>query len=166
MKSLYIIRHAKSSWADISEPDFERSLNERGKKDAPMMAKRLVDRKINIDTFISSPATRAKKTCGYFCSAYKSSPDHIIYVAELYHASVETFYAVISKLDNKIKHAAVFSHNPGITDFVNTLCKEAQIDNMPTCAIFAVSAPVEAWKDFRQSEKQFLFFDYPKHDLN
>ena len=62
MKTLYIIRHAKSSWGDFSLPDFERPLNERGKKDAPEMAKRLLDKKINIDAFVSSPAKRAKST--------------------------------------------------------------------------------------------------------
>ena len=70
MKTLLIVRHAKSSWENSGEPDFERDLNERGKKEAPEMATRLLDKKIAIDIFISSPARRAKKTCKAFCKVF------------------------------------------------------------------------------------------------
>ena len=66
MKTLFIIRHAKSSWDIATLNDFDRSLNERGKKDAPIMAQRLLDKKITIDSFVSSPAKRAKKNCRIF----------------------------------------------------------------------------------------------------
>ena len=70
MKSLIIVRHAKSSW-DLSVPnDFDRTLNERGKKDAPAAAKRLLKRGVQIDAFISSPAVRAKKTAKYFIKEF------------------------------------------------------------------------------------------------
>ena len=65
-KILLLVRHAKSSWEIGTLSDFERSLNERGKKDAPMMAKRLIDKKIKIDAFVASPAKRAKKTAELF----------------------------------------------------------------------------------------------------
>ena len=67
MRQLLLIRHAKSDWGDFSLPDFDRPLNERGKRDAPVMAQRLLDKKITIDAFVSSPAKRAKKNSQSFC---------------------------------------------------------------------------------------------------
>jgi phosphohistidine phosphatase len=164
MKRLLVIRHAKSSWDLSTLTDFERPLNERGKKDAPVMAQRLLDRKINIDVFISSPAKRAKKTAEFFCKAYNRNTDQIIFIPALYHASVSTFYEVVCQLNNAYNCAAVFSHNPGITEFVNLLSEAEKIANMPTCGVFAIQINTTAWKDFSLSKKDLLFFDYPKAD--
>lgn len=163
MKTLYIIRHAKSSWADTSISDFDRPLNERGKKDAPAMAEKLLDKKLKIDAFISSPAKRAKKTCIEFCKIYEADKDNIILVNELYNAAANNFYEIIAGLDDKFKRVAIFSHNPGITDFVNSLIPSVNIDNMPTCAVFAVETYIQNWADFKTSTRKFLFLDYPKH---
>lgn len=162
MKKLYMVRHAKSSWGDFTTPDFDRPLNDRGKKDAPEMAKRLLDKKTVLDVFISSPAKRAKSTCNAFCKVYDRHKEEIVLIDALYHASVETFNRVVSAIDDKFKSAAIFSHNPGITDFVNTLVKDVHIDNMPTCAIFAVEIEGDSWAEFLSSTKKFLFVDYPK----
>ena len=75
-----------------------------------------------------------------------------------------TFYEVISGLDDNTNSAIIFSHNPGITDFANTLTN-VHIDNMPTCGVFAVSANTGKWAEFKGIEKKFLFFDYPKNPL-
>lgn len=162
MKKLYMVRHAKSSWGDFTTPDFDRPLNDRGKKDAPEMAQRLSDKNIVIDVFVSSPAKRAKSTCKAFCKVYGREKEEIVFINELYHASVETFNKVVSTIDDRFQSAAVFSHNPGITDFVNSLVKEVQIDNMPTCGIFAVEIEAGSWKDFLSANKKFLFVGYPK----
>ena len=162
MKTLLLIRHGKSSWDDISQSDFERPLNERGKTDAPKMAARLRKRDIKIDAFISSPAKRAKKTAEYFIKEFDEKTDDIILVSALYDAGTNNFSDTVKDIDDKYKSAAIFSHNPGITDFANQLVDKANIDNMPTCSIFAVKADVEKWKDFSKAKKEFLFFDYPK----
>lgn len=161
MKTVVLIRHAKSSWGDPSVIDFERPLNERGKKDAPIMAGRMKERKIQPDLFISSPAKRAKKTAKLFTEVFKAGEKDIVYKSELYHPDPTTFYEVIEATDNNIATIAVFSHNPGITYFVNELT-EVKIDDMPTCSIFALEADCSKWKDFRKAKKKFLFFDYPK----
>ena len=166
MKKLFIIRHAKSDWGDFTLPDFERPLNERGKADAPVMAKRLLSKKIKIDAFISSPARRAKKTCKLFCKEFHIDDNEIIFIEKLYNAQVEIFFETILSLDNKYEQVAIFAHNPGVTDFANRLCKNVHIDEMPTCSIFAVEADITDWKKFKQSEKSFLFFDYPKNLIN
>ncbi len=163
-KTLFLIRHAKSSWDNISLSDFERPLNERGKIDAPKMASRLKKRNIEIDSFISSPAKRAKKTAEYFIKEFGEKADDIILVSALYDAGTNNFSDTIKDIDDKYKSAAIFSHNPGITAFANQLIDKANIDNMPTCSVFAIKADVEKWKDFSRAKKEFLFFDYPKKE--
>ena len=164
MKTLLLVRHAKSSWDDFSLSDFERPLNERGKNDAPKMGKRLRKKKVKIDAFVSSPAKRAKKTAQYFIKEFDRKEDEIIFISSLYDASVSDFNAAIKTIDDKYDNIAIFSHNPGITQFANELVSGADIDNMPTCSVFAVKADTDKWKDFSKSKKEFLFFDYPKKE--
>lgn len=160
MKSLIIVRHAKSSWENITD-DFNRPLNERGKNDAPEMAKRLVMEKIKIDIFISSPAKRAKKTARLFMHEFQRSEDDLVLIPELYNASVAVFYNVAAGLDQTHNTVTIFAHNPGVTDFVNSL-STFKIDDMPTCGIFAIKIHSDTWKDFETAHKEFWFFNYPK----
>ncbi|RYY56490.1 MAG: histidine phosphatase family protein [Chitinophagaceae bacterium] len=161
MKQLLLVRHAKSSWADFSVADFDRPLNERGKRDAPVMAARLLEKKIPIDLFVSSPAKRARKTAEIFCKSYGRDKDLIHFIDELYLAEPPVFFEVISRLPDAHKSIALFSHNNGITDFANQLTS-ARIDELPTCGIFAIKADIRSWKDFRNAPKEFWFTDYPK----
>jgi len=160
LKQLFIIRHAKSDQSFFGN-DFERPLNERGRSDAPAMSKRLLDKKYKIDALISSPAVRAKKTAESFAETLKMPSTEIIFVSALYHAAMEVFYGVVCGLPDEMSVVAVFSHNPRISYFVNSLT-ETKVDNMPTCSIFAVSADITAWSGFNKAKKEFLFFDYPK----
>ena len=162
MKTLLLIRHAKSSWEEPGLGDFERPLNDRGKKDAPEMAQRLKNKKVEVDHFVTSPAKRAYKTAKIFAEAYNVKKDQIQQEKQLYLADPEEFKNIIASLDNAHKTVAIFSHNPGITEFANSLTT-VRIDNMPTCSIFAVVADVEEWKDFDSANKRLLFFDYPKN---
>lgn len=162
-KTLLVIRHAKSSWEPGTLNDFERPLNERGKKDAPAMAQRLKERNISIDAFVASPAKRAKKTAELFTEAVGRNKEDVLFISKLYHADTATFFEVAEALTDDLNTVAIFSHNPGITDFVNLLTKEVRLDNMPTCGIFAVQLNDPSWKNFRKAGKTFLFFDYPKN---
>ena len=161
IKQLLLIRHAKSSWDDISISDFDRPLSNRGKSDAPVMAHRLLDKKVAIDVFITSPAKRAKKTTTIFANEYKAGKDEIILRPELYGAAEDVFYEVISTTNDELNSIAIFSHNPGITGFANLLTN-TRIDNIPTCGIFAVKIECKHWTDFKEAKKEFWFFDYPK----
>ncbi|HKH62048.1 MAG TPA: histidine phosphatase family protein [Flavitalea sp.] len=161
MKTVLLIRHAKSSWGDLNLPDLERPLNDRGKADAPKMAKRIFNKEINIDTFISSPAKRAKKTAEIFAERYGLKKSDVILVPELYHANDPIYFGTISNAPAKSDSIAIFSHNPGITEFANRLT-ETRVDNMPTCSIFAVTADIKDWAEFEQAPKKLSFFDFPK----
>lgn len=126
-----------------------------------MMAKRLIDRQIKIDAFVSSPAKRAKKTAEIFAKEFDIKKEKIKFIEELYLASPQAFFDVISNLDDKYETVALFSHNDGITNFANQLT-ETRIDEIPTCGIFGVSIDIKSWKEFQEAEKSFWFYDAPK----
>lgn len=164
MKTLILVRHAKSSWDETGLSDSERPLNERGQKDAPEMAKRLYKKGLKIDRFVSSPAERAFRTARYFAKAFEVKKGDIQVEKSLYGALPSQFEKVVASLSDKDNVVTFFSHNPGITDYANTLTN-VRTDNIPTCGVFAVQAEVESWKGFAKAEKKFLFYDYPKNPL-
>jgi phosphohistidine phosphatase len=161
MKQLLVIRHAKSSWSNSVIDDFDRPLNERGNNDALRMAKLLSEKKIKVDAIIASTANRAFTTAVYFAKELGLKKINIKGYDKLYHAPSHVYYDIIEDLDDDLNSIAIFAHNPGITDFVNSL-SEAQIDNMPTCGIFAIKVPIKNWNEFRAAEKSFWFFESPK----
>ena len=129
------------------------------------MAKRLISKQIKIDAFVASPAKRAKKTAELFAKEYGLPAEEIIFIPSLYHAAPPTFYEVVAQLPDKFDTVAMFSHNPGITEFVNTLTSGIRIDNMPTCSVFAVKIKTQSWDSMEKADKEFWFFDYPKGEL-
>jgi phosphohistidine phosphatase len=161
MKTLLIVRHAKSSWDNANVSDIDRPLNDRGKRDAPAMAGRLIKAGVHIDRFVSSPAKRARQTAEFFIREFGRKEKEIVFIPGLYHAPVQTFKEVLATLDDKDASVALFSHNPGITEFANIL-SSVKLDNMPTCAVFAVKSEVDRWNEFISAGPQFWFFDYPK----
>lgn len=163
MKQLFVVRHAKSSWDHIGLTDFERPLNKRGKHDAPDMAKRVWDNGVRVDGIISSPANRALSTAEIFAERFGFTKKDILKLDRLYHADVQTFYDVISKeIPEHWNHVILFSHNPGITHFVNST-QLVMLDNMPTCGVFGFEADCKTWKQLETSPKKFILFDYPKN---
>jgi phosphohistidine phosphatase len=162
MKRIIAVRHAKASNPDYGQKDFDRPLADRGKKDAKDMGAKLYGEGIVIDRFVTSPAKRARSTCKAFVQEYNRLKEEIINAEKLYNAPMSAFYEIIEKLDNSNDNVAVFAHNPGITDFVNSLCEDVHVDDMPTCAVFSVEADIADWKDFKRAKKTFIFFEYPK----
>lgn len=144
--------------------DFDRPLNERGKKDAPLMAKRLKDKDIKVDLFVSSPAKRARRTAKLFAEEWKVGKEDIRLMDALYLSGFTTFQQTVASLPKEADTIALFSHNPGITVYANSLTN-VRIDDMPTCSLYAVSADVNSWEEFEKAEKKFLFFDYPKNPI-
>ncbi|HEY4934992.1 MAG TPA: histidine phosphatase family protein [Puia sp.] len=161
MKTLILVRHAKSSHSFGLSSDFDRPLNDRGFREAADMGKKLFKKKILIDQFVSSPAARAKTTAELIVAEYGRKLKEILYIPTLYNAAQENFIEVIQKLDDTHSHVALFSHNPGITDFASSLTN-THISHMPTCSVFAVTSPIDYWKDFAKAEKSYLFFYKPE----
>lgn len=162
MKTLLLIRHAKSSWANPDQSDFERPLNDRGLHDAPLMAQRLQKHRLRPDLFISSTAERARQTTNLMVQEWKEKQQpQIAFAEQLYLAPPEVIEETLSKVDNRYSCVALVAHNPGITDFVNQLT-HVRTDNMPTCAVYAVRVHTNDWKNLATAKKEFLLFDYPK----
>lgn len=163
MKTLYIVRHAKSSWSDPLADDFDRPLNERGKRDAPRMGKRLKEKGILPSLIISSPAKRARSTARRIAKELKYKKDDIKEDRKLYHAEEEVILDVIRKLKDKHNSVMLFGHNPGLTNFVNSLQdKEFDLDNLPTCGIAAFQLKIDSWSEIAWGKGTMVFFDYPK----
>jgi len=163
MKTILIVRHAKSSWENFTVSDELRPLNDRGRKNATEMASRLMSKSITADELISSPAKRALTTAQIFAGGWKMDPKAILIVPALYNAQPEAFTAAIRNAMPAASTIALFSHNPVITDYVNQLTT-TRIDSMPTCAVFAVKSDIGDWTEFQPSGNEFYFFDYPKSD--
>jgi phosphohistidine phosphatase len=163
MKTIFVIRHAKAEQI-FTVNDFERKLTDSGKADATLVASRNVDKLKSIQVFISSPAKRAKTTAQLFAEMVGYHQDNIIYKSELYHAPEFVYYDIITKLDDELSSIILFAHNPGITEFINSL-GVVKIDNMPTSGCFSFTCDTLNWHDFTKAKKQFLHFDYPKMSL-
>ncbi len=164
MKTLLAIRHAKSDWAAPFEKDFDRPLNERGKTDAPKMAKRIADKKCIPDLIISSTANRALTTARLMANEWKLPTNKLIEEPELYHASPNTILKCLKRyITDNANCVAFYCHNPGITEFVNEF-SNLRIDNVPTCGVCAIQW--DSWSDFGKVEGKILFFDYPKNILH
>jgi phosphohistidine phosphatase len=160
MKTLILVRHAKSSHSFGFSSDFDRPLNDRGFREASEMGKKLFKKKIEIDQFVSSPALRAKTTAELFAAEYDRKMKDILLIPTLYQAEPNQFSETISTLPDNCDQVAIFAHNPGITEFASSLTN-TQITQMPTCSVFAVTADISHWNDFAQAEKKFSFFYKP-----
>jgi phosphohistidine phosphatase len=161
MKTLLLLRHANSSLASYNQSDFERPLSTTGKNEVNEIALKIKARNISIDSIISSPAVRTTQTAALFNSGLSDVSIEIEFQESLYNSSPETILEIISAINNKHNTVCVICHNPGITDFINTLSEKIKIDNMPTAGILAVTSTINHWKDFEKAEKKFLFFERP-----
>lgn len=162
MKSLLLNRHAKSSWDNPQYSDFDRPLNDRGERDAPVMAQRLITKQQPIDLILSSPAVRALTTAQVFAEALNIPSDQIRKVDGIYLASTRSLLNIINGLADEFDRVILFGHNPGITDFANYLA-DAQIGNMPTCGIVKINFDTDHWSHVSAGTGVLKFFDYPKN---
>jgi len=164
-RTLIIIRHAKSSWADPLENDFDRPLNDRGKTEAPEMGHELKKENIFPDLIISSPARRTRQTAKRIAKEVEYDAENIKWVEKLYHCTPSVFEEVISGIPKQVKTAFIIAHNPGITEFVNGLTLDFRIDNMPTCGVVGVNFISEDWSNFTIEKRKVFLFVYPgKHE--
>lgn len=161
MKVVYFVRHAKSSWDNPRLSDFERPLNERGRRDAPFMAKLLKSKGVIPDAFVSSPANRALSTAGYFAEAFGVEKAAIQIQEAIYEASPSTILQVLRALPAAWHTIFIFGHNPTFTDLANQFI-EKTIHNLPTCGVVKVEDEVADWKEFGSAKAKATEFYYPK----
>ena len=161
MKILYLIRHAKSSWAEMGKTDFERQLDERGHRDAPRMAELLRGLGVKPDLLVSSTALRALTTAQYFADAFLINNDAIQKEKEIYEATESDVLHIVRGLPNDKNTVFMYGHNPTFTFFANRFSKD-YIDNLPTCGIVKIELNADKWSDFNEKSARSAGFWYPK----
>lgn len=164
MKTLYLVRHAKSSWDDLSMNDLDRPLNTRGKKDAPHMGKLLANMNIKPDLLLSSPAKRAKTTAFAMAEPLGKAKTEVQLNDDLYHASAGELIKVISAVDDSVNSLMLFGHNPGLTFLANRF-SPGIIDNIPTTGVVCFEFYTFKWADMEDADAQLKFFEFPKKSL-
>lgn len=161
MKTLTLIRHAKSSWDDPSLRDFDRPLNKRGHRNAPFMGQILNARGTNFDRVYASPARRAIDTAQYICGELECGADAIEVVPDLYDAGAQELLGLIRGADDAFSSIAVVAHNPGLTHLTNLLA-DAPIVNVPTTGVVSFELDIESWAVVGATAPVACDFDYPK----
>ena len=161
MKTLYLIRHAKSSWKFPELDDFDRPLSKRGKRDAPTMGQRLHQRGIVPDLILCSPAKRTKRTAQAIAKAVDYPASEIKYRQAIYEASAEEMIALLQSVDNSENTVLLVAHNPGLTELANRLTSH-YIDNVVTAGVVAIQFPLTHWEETAEREGQLLWYDFPK----
>lgn len=165
MKTLYLVRHAKSSWADPSLADQKRPLNKRGLRDAPLMGQRLADRKVRVDAIWSSPALRAVQTARHLAHALNYPRKEIQLRDRLYFSVMDELLLEIRSCPDAVQRLLLLGHNPVITECANLLSdcgRETDIESVPTCGIVALEFALSSWLQIGEKKGRMLFFDYPK----
>ena len=161
MLRLTLVRHAKSSWDHPGMRDFERPLNARGLRDAPVMAVRVAELRRLPDRLVSSPALRAISTARVFAARLGVPEDGIALEPRIYDASRRTLAEVVRELDPGSRHAMLFGHNPGFSELANWLAT-CPFDEMPTCAIASLELQVGAWRELGAGCGRLAGYLYPK----
>lgn len=161
MKTLILVRHAKSSWDDPRLADFDRPLNGRGKRDVPKMAEYLASKDIHADLIVSSPANRAITTAQIIQEYQPSPKPAIIQERSLYHASVSSILNVVQDQPDAAATLMIFGHNPGFTDCANQLT-DAYIENIPTCGVVGIQFQIDSWAQAGDNVGVNIFFYTPK----
>ena len=144
MKTLLLLRHAKSSWDDTSLPDFERPLNERGRRAAPVIGEFMCKQRLFPDLVISSPAKRARETIALVLDAAGIRTE-VRYDASIYEASVEHLVEIIAQIEDDKTGAMLVGHNPGMENLLKRLTGKS--DHMPTAALARIILDTNSWNE-------------------
>lgn len=164
MRTLFLIRHAKSSWDNPGLRDFNRPLNERGLHDAPKMAKLLAKKGVKPDLLLSSPAKRAITTAHFFAETFGLEADDVVQEQEIYEAAVSDILNIVNNLPDSAQSVMLFGHNPTLTDVANRF-SDQYIDNIPTCGIVLIESEADSWKAFSEGNAAVKKIFFPKEVL-
>ena len=161
MKTLTLVRHAKSSWKDASLRDRERPLNKRGQRDAPVMGQRIAAAGIRPSLIISSPAVRAWTTAKVVANELGYPREFLQKEDDLYLASLDSLLDVVAAQEAGFNNLMLFGHNPGLTDFANYL-SPGLTNNVPTSGVVCVNFDRDDWSLYERPKTDLILYDYPK----
>lgn len=160
MKTLFLVRHAKSSWDDTAMPDRDRPLNDRGTRDAPKMGERLAKRDVKPDLILSSPARRALDTAEIIAKKLDYRRKDIVVDDRLYAVTADDLLAFIRGLGDKRERVMVFGHNPELTELAHRL--SSKITHMPTCAVAEFTFDSKSWSNVGKDQPAKVALEYPR----
>ena len=159
MKRLFILRHAKSSWAEADLADFDRPLNDRGLRTAPLMGRYAAEHGYVPEAVVSSPARRARETAEMLKSGAGINVD-IRFDDRIYEASPGTLFQVISEIDDTFASVVIVGHNPGMEGLIRQLT--GQIEPMPTAALAVIDLDVNSWRKIAPGTGRVVTVARPK----
>lgn len=161
MKTLYLVRHAKSSWDNANLADFDRPLNKRGQKAAPFMAKLMSENNVQVDRIISSPANRALTTAETFCEVLGYPLEKIEQRIEIYEGGINQMLQIVREIPDSCSSAMLFGHNPTITSFANFISGE-HLENIVTCGVVRIDLKTDFWQQTLMDSGKLVWYEYPK----
>ncbi|MFN0015680.1 MAG: SixA phosphatase family protein [Saprospiraceae bacterium] len=164
MRQLFLIRHAKSSWAMPGLRDFDRPLNDRGLHDAPLMAALLHNAGVQPHLIVSSPAKRAITTARFFAKGLGIAEAAIVQEPTIYEAFYTDIMAIVHALPDDARTVLIFGHNPTFTDVANRFSSES-ILNVPTCGIVRIESSAAEWSNFGAENARVTASYFPKETL-
>lgn len=165
MRTLFLIRHAKSSWDTPGLRDFDRPLNTRGMNEAPLMAKMLAEIGTKPDLLVSSPAKRAFSTALFFADAFQVKHEELELEPRIYEAYPQDILQIVSKLPDSADTVLLFGHNPTFTQVANFFAKDDFIENVPTCGIVKIQTTAGSWNEMHEDNAKVTAVYFPKEVL-
>ena len=160
MKTLTLIRHAKSSWKYPGLADRDRPLNKRGKQDRYLIGQRLHNIGMKPDRIFSSPAKRAIKTANVIADLLDYPRDQVIIEESIYMQGVDTLLDLIRSWSDQWQRVLLIGHNPDLTALTNDLT-DAHITNIPTCGVASITLTTERWCETANHLCTLSHFDTP-----
>lgn len=163
MKTLLLLRHAKSSWKDADLHDFERPLNQRGRKAAPLIGQFMRRQQLNPDLILSSPAERARQTVALVVGAAHLESE-LRYDERIYEASAEYLVEVVSQVEDDFNVLLLVGHNPGLEDLLSRL--SGATHPLPTAALATLTFDTEKWAKVKDHTGHLTGLTTPKELLD
>jgi phosphohistidine phosphatase len=160
LKTLYLIRHAKSSWNNASLSDYDRPLNERGKRDVVTMGSVLNQKGVLPDCIIASAAKRTRKTAKKIAKGVGFNESEIKFEKELYHSGIIDLLKFTNNISDEYLSAFIIVHNPGVSAFCDYLTHYTV--DFPTCGIAKITFDIDSWAEVSNGLGDLEWFDYPK----
>lgn len=161
MKTLYIVRHAKSSWDHPGLGDHERPLLEKGKKRTKYVVDYLLDKGIKPDMIISSHAVRAHETAKIIATGVHYPDKNIVVSRNLYFGYSDNVYDIFYDLSDEVNSLMIVGHNPTFTTFANNFLDQ-KIDNLPTSGIVGIAFDMKSWSEIHQAASTVQFVISPR----
>ena len=159
MKTLYLLRHAKSSWQEPGLDDFERPLNDRGRAAAPLVGQLIRERKLRVDLLLSSPAVRARQTAALVKESAGLTAE-LLYDERIYEADADALLEVVAQTAESVDALMLVGHNPGMEQLLTLLTGETR--GMSTAALVCIALDVEKWDKARGGEGRLEWLVRPK----